>query len=550
VNEYFLKADGESWVLLTEKLLPYRKYNSLLTTDAGYPWGRVNWIYSMRFKGGEKRKILVQCGRRRLLGEGFEIRLHEKAVEIVFTEDVDVFFQFAFFTFHEQNLPGSDFRWQCSYIDGGVAREGVGRVRWKFEGLKASLSNNWLIVEFPEEKRRGYEYISWLWEALRLKGRGRVLFWVEDEGEKDLQATVLSDEIFSSNEGLSRGDIVYSFLTDGLVNAGYPWFEVWGRDSAIFGMQILESGFEREALKILEELINNSWKGLVWHRFSYKRVASYTLCADATLWTTLFAEKLSRALGNESIKGFVEFFEEVFSAYWEGWHDWRAQDIFELKEVVRDRKNNYTWMDTPYVYRGKSPIELSFLWFEFVNWLRELDKIGYVRSSKVRDRLKLLYDEERWLKMLCDLYFVNEKGWFADGIDWNGDQLKILRPNQFMLLKMDRVCREKEFEKTLLGSYKKVRDLLVRPFGVLTLAPNEENFIAEPAYAVSEFDKAYHNGCAWPFLGWFVNEKVDEEFLKEHLSNSGVGFVSEVFTPSGEARGCPFQAWSVWTLIQ
>jgi glycogen debranching enzyme len=114
-----------------------------------------------------------------------------------------------------------------------------------------------------------------------------------------------------------------------------------------------------------------------------------------------------------------------------------------------------------------------------------------------------------------------------------------------------------------------VREQLLTPCGLRTLSP------ADPAYRgryqgnPAERDGAYHQGTVWPwFLGAFgeaalrvaddpEREKEDlrqylRAFLRQHLSEAGIGSVSEVFDGDAPHRpgGCIAQAWSVAELIR
>ena len=109
-----------------------------------------------------------------------------------------------------------------------------------------------------------------------------------------------------------------------------------------------------------------------------------------------------------------------------------------------------------------------------------------------------------------------------------------------------------------------VKDNLLTPFGLRTLAPSDPNFRTRYEGGPAERDGAYHQGTVWPWLlGQYtdgllrVANEPDEAARKllrtvtplftEHLLDAGLGSLSEIFdaTPPMRANGTIAQAWSV-----
>jgi glycogen debranching enzyme len=106
---------------------------------------------------------------------------------------------------------------------------------------------------------------------------------------------------------------------------------------------------------------------------------------------------------------------------------------------------------------------------------------------------------------------------------------------------------------------------LLTPVGLRTLAPSHPDY--DPYYDgdVRARDAAYHQGTVWPWLigpfidAWLRLHPRELEGARRllagfdaHLSEAGVGYVSEIFdaAPPFRPRGCIAQAWSVAEVIR
>ncbi len=114
----------------------------------------------------------------------------------------------------------------------------------------------------------------------------------------------------------------------------------------------------------------------------------------------------------------------------------------------------------------------------------------------------------------------------------------------------------------------KVQAQLLTPYGLRTLAPNDPQYRGRYTGGPSERDGAYHQGTVWPWLiGPFLTAYVKvnggtpvarsqaAEWLKplqEHLSDGGLGHISEIFDGDSPQRpcGCIAQAWSVGEVLR
>ncbi len=110
-----------------------------------------------------------------------------------------------------------------------------------------------------------------------------------------------------------------------------------------------------------------------------------------------------------------------------------------------------------------------------------------------------------------------------------------------------------------------VRDRLLTPVGLRSLAPGDPEF--KPRYYgdLRTRDAAYHQGTVW---GWLVGPFVDAwlrvfpddiegarqalQGFGPHLSDACIGTISEIFDADAPytPRGCVAQAWSVAEVLR
>ena len=106
------------------------------------------------------------------------------------------------------------------------------------------------------------------------------------------------------------------------------------------------------------------------------------------------------------------------------------------------------------------------------------------------------------------------------------------------------------------------------PYGLRTLSPSEPQYRGRYTGGPAERDAAYHQGTVWPWLiAPFITAyvKVNGESpaarsqpaewlkpLQAHLSDGGLGHISEIFDGDSPHRpcGCIAQAWSVAEVLR
>lgn len=161
-------------------------------------------------------------------------------------------------------------------------------------------------------------------------------------------------------------------------------------------------------------------------------------------------------------------------------------------------------------------------------------------------------------------FWVSESRGLADGVN-NGQQDKLIRPNQIFAVSLPNSPLNDEQQKTVVEV---VRKELLTPVGLRTLArgePGYRDWYSGPQYLR---DEAYHNGTIWPwpigaFLSAYLKVHKNTEDAKEqcrtwlqplvdHLEENCLGQIAEIFEAAEPHRpvGCCAQAWSVAEVLR
>jgi predicted glycogen debranching enzyme len=346
--------------------------------------------------------------------------------------------------------------------------------------------------------------------------------------------------------------------------AGYPWFNVWGRDMYIslpgltFCTGDLESGLE--ILRFAAKAIKG---GLVPNIFASDGVSHAYNSVDASLWYIWAIQQLLKyypdQLGTVK-KEFWPKIKEIIKAYASGSIEYAEVDDAGLLKVGAPN-TQLTWMDatvngravTP---RNGFPVEINALWYN---------------ALAFSDQLAVEFKDAKWkhdsqLKTMKEEFF--RRFWVTDSLGgyladvWRTDHVDTtFRPNQIFAVSLPFAILPDEYHTELV---KRVRHHLFTPVGLRTLAPGSQGYAAEYAGGIEKRDGAYHQGTVWPWLlgafvegmlrtAWNSNTTVLKllDSLKplfvNHLKEAGIGTISEVFDgdPPHIPGGTISQAWSV-----
>jgi len=348
------------------------------------------------------------------------------------------------------------------------------------------------------------------------------------------------------------------------VIAGYHWFTDWGRDTMISleGLTLSTGRFE-DAACILRLFAHHVREGLIPNMFPDGKNLGLYHTADATLW---FFHALDRYLTYTSNIAFVQFLlptlKEIIYAHIHGTHfGIRVAD----DGLLTQGQEGYalTWMDakvdnlvvTP--RRGKA-VEINALWYNalrlIIDWIQKYDKIDEAES--------LLQLAEKCFTSFNNKFWNPEAQYLFDIIDGeNGNDLSC-RPNQVLSFSLKYPVLKEEYWQPVVEC---VKDKLLTPFGLRSLAPDHPKFQAYYSGELFLRDTAYHQGTVWAWLiGPFIDawlkvypsknglaHQLLEDFDK-HLNEGCIGSISEIFDAEApyKQRGCIAQAWSVAEVLR
>ena len=351
------------------------------------------------------------------------------------------------------------------------------------------------------------------------------------------------------------------------VIAGYHWFGDWGRDTmiALPGLT-LPTGRHQEARSILRTFAQHVDQGLLPNHFPDAGETPEYNTVDATLW---FFEA---ARAYVTYTGDLDFVRNDLYPVFADIIAWHARGTRYGIRVCQsgllssgEPGVQLTWMDakvgdwvvTP--RRGK-PVEIQALWYN---------------ALCIMEVFARQFGDDAGQKRYCNMAAV--ANWSFNRLFWNekdgclydvvngGRPDPSIRPNQIFAVSLPYSMLSIEKARAVVG---KVQDQLLTPMGLRSLAPSDPQYHGRYTGGPVERDGAYHQGTVWPWLlGAFITAYVNVNGgdtgarrqaaqwlvpLQEHLSEAGLGHISEIFEgdPPHRPCGCIAQAWSVAEVLR
>lgn len=346
-------------------------------------------------------------------------------------------------------------------------------------------------------------------------------------------------------------------LADGeSVIAGYPWFGDWGRDTmiALPGLTLV-TGRHGSALKILETFARFVDKGMLPNRFPGDGEAAEYNSVDAALWYILAWRAYIEATDDrESLKGIFSVLMDIIEWYRKGTRYGTGMD--EKDGLLRSGEPGVqlTWMDVKIGDRVVTPrtgkaVEVNALWFNALNTVAEFSEMTGASPDPYR---KLAEQARRGFQR----YINSGNGGLYDVIDGPDGNDAGVRPNQIFAVSLPFSPLDRGAQA---GVVRLCGKELLTSYGLRSLSPSHPDYRPYYSGGVIERDGAYHQGTVWAWLlGYYamaefrvtgdpVQSQAHLEPIRDHLSDAGIGTVSEIFdgSPPHNPRGCPAQAWSV-----
>jgi len=463
------------------------------------------------------------------------------------------------------------------------------RICFSFAGTFIGSPDWWRRFEYLEEQARGLDYLEDLWtpgvfEAHVSEAPLYLVAAVErlpEASPEDLleetRAAIMAEDPGPERPVIERRLRVAAevFRADraprpGII-AGYPWFEVWGRDSliALPGLYLVP-GKAEGAIGILRGLIGAMQDGLVPNRIPDAGEEAEFNTADATLWLFEAGRLLSDVVGDDHPfvrEELLPALTRAFEAALRGTRNHIHVTKDGLFAAGRAGVDALTWMDArvdgrPVTSRAGCPVELSALWARGCDTLSRLalavgDAALSERAREASARARDAFRERFWCEETGYPFDVisevrEGEGFFVDAS---------VRPNAVVALAVDPGCFSVEQGRALLAVAE--RELLTG-VGLRTLSPRDGRYVGGYGGGVAARDGGYHQGAVWPWLLGFYTRAVlhvfgagaRERLLKLLGSAAGcelaLGQVAEI--ADGEfphrGNGCVAQAWSVAELLR
>jgi predicted glycogen debranching enzyme len=359
---------------------------------------------------------------------------------------------------------------------------------------------------------------------------------------------------------VSRGD-------QKTVIAGYHWFSDWGRDTmiALPGLT-LPTGKYDIARSILRTFALHVDQGMLPNRFPDAGETPEYNTVDATLW---FFEAARAYLAYTGDLEFVR--NELYPVFADiiAWHlrGTRYGIKVDSSGLLSSGESGVqlTWMDakvgdwvvTP--RRGK-PVEIQALWYNALCIMEDLarrfeDEPGQKRYRNMAAVASWSFNRLFWNEKMGCLYDVTN----------GAPPDPSIRPNQIFAVSLTYSMLSSERAQSVV---QKVQEHLLTPYGLRSLSSTDPQYRGRYTGGPTERDGAYHQGTVWPWLiGPFITAYIKVnggsetargqasewlEPLREHLTDGGLGHISEIF--DGDApqlpRGCIAQAWSVAEILR
>jgi len=346
------------------------------------------------------------------------------------------------------------------------------------------------------------------------------------------------------------------------IMAGYHWFGDWGRDAMISleGLTLC-TGRHRDANAILRTFARHVRDGLIPNLFPEGASAGLYHTVDATLWLYHALDRYLTVTGDRDILAdLYPVLQDVLQRHRQGTRfNIRVDDRDGLLQSGAPGVQ-LTWMDakvgdwivTP--RRGK-PVEIQALWYNalrvMVDWSRELRKES-ARWVELAEQAEESFHRRYW---------YGAGGYLYDVVDGEAGDDSSLRPNQILALSLRYPILRRDRWQAIVDV---VRDRLLTPFGLRTLAPDHPDYKRTYSGDLRARDAAYHQGTVWP---WLIGPYVDAylraygdrgearrllDAFHGHLQEAGIGTISEIFDaePPYPPRGCIAQAWSVGEVLR
>ena len=466
--------------------------------------------------------------------------------------------------------------------------EGLPALHFSHDGEELKVTGHWYRnFEYRAEVERGLDFREDLFSPFTLRfdlshrasatviasterhdaRRAPELTRAEVKRRKAVLATSPSDDQLVQSLVAAADQYIVARGDQKTIIAGYHWFSDWGRDTmvALPGLALV-TGRTDVAKSILFEFARHVDRGMLPNRFPDAGEQPEYNTVDATLW--FFEAVRSLAEDRNTLKFIRADLYEVLADII-AWHARGTRYGIRVDDdgllASGEPGVQLTWMDakvgdwvvTP---RYGKAVEIQALWYNALRVMERLakefaDEKGETHYGEMAALVKQSFNR---------LFWNEEAGCLFDVV--NGDARDgSIRPNQIFTVSLSHSMVSIERSKQVVEVVE--RELLT-PYGLRSLAPGDPQYRGRYEGDQRSRDGAYHQGTVWawlmgPFISAYIKvngrtkesrEKAAQRLVsfREHLSDAGLGQVSEIFDgdPPHRPRGCIAQAWSVAELLR
>ena len=394
----------------------------------------------------------------------------------------------------------------------------------------------------------------------RTERRAELAAVIGADADKTARSLAAASDVFLVRRNFANAASSTSIL------AGFPWFADWGRDTFISlpGLLLATGRFSR-ARGVFRTFAGHVSNGMIPNRFDDYGASPHYNSIDASLWFIIAAERYIQATGDASFwkDTLLAVCDTILRAYSEGTSFDIHADSDGLLTGGSD-KTQLTWMDATVGGEAVTPrygkaVEINALW-------HSAHRIMAHRCGGADERLGQHYaDLADVIAPAFERVFWNDSNQCLYDCVSDDFTDASIRPNQIFAVSLPHSPLGPKRRRAVIDT---VTRHLLTPRGLRTLSPNDPRYKGRYEGAPELRDRAYHQGTVWAWLiGPFIeaylkNHAADPQAVEqagqwlaqfdEHLSEAGMGYVSEIFDGDWphRPRGCIAQAWSVAELLR
>ena len=336
-----------------------------------------------------------------------------------------------------------------------------------------------------------------------------------DPAIRPLKTEASAQEIAPEIRSLSVAAENFVFADGTAIVAGYPWLDVWSRDTlmAIPGIYLVR-GEEERAKRSIRHLLRNQMDGFLLSRTTAPD-ADRKPCVDASLWLFIVGHAVMNQCRSDA--EFCDDLYEALVAIFRRVVDGPARIAWLTPQGLLANGADFplTWMDATYqdqVFTPRSGLAVEFQ----ALWIRACE----ILSREAEGRGNTALSEEarecaaRGRGSFCDTFWCHETQHPFDCLSEHRDSASAwadpsIRPNALIALSL---CPDL-FEPWQVGEIlARVEERLLTERGIRTLEPSSPQYVGHGGGTVPERSSSNHQGTVWPhLLLFYVRSKLQHD---------------------------------------